>query len=384
MSDPAVVGTPAKVSAIAGTLFSGAVATFTDPGGVEPNDGTHYSASIDWGDKTAVTTGTISLNGSTFTVSGSHTYASAGSYTVTCTVNHEGVMTTVTSPATITTGGTTAPVVTCIAITPIAGAPFNGVVATFTDADGDPLSHFSAAITWGDGTTSSGTITANGQGGFNVSGSHTYASAHVSSLGVQISDTDGTSGSGTCPIKVTVLGSFATAKQTATLNFWNGTRGQALITSFNGGASSTALSSWLAGFSNLWGATAGANNLTGKTNAQVAAFFQTLYAAASPKADAQALALALNIYATTLSLGGTAGTAYGFSVTATGLGASLVLLGSNGPAFDSPNNVGVTAYQLLKATNAHAVTGVLYNGDSVLLQEFLNVVAKLNGMGING
>src|SRR5262249_27505777 len=158
-------------------------------------------------------------------------------------------------------------------------------------------------------------------------------------------------------------------------NFWASTHGQALLDSFNGGANSTALVAWLAAsFPNLYGANAGVNNLTGKTNVQVAALFESFYAEARPKPDAQALTLALNIYATTQSLGGTGGAAYGFSVTSTGLGASLVSLGTNGAAFDAPNNVAVTAYYLLKEANAHAVNGVLYSGNSALLQQFLNVV----------
>ena len=48
------------------------------------------------------------------------------------------------------------------------------------------------------------------------------------------------------------------------------------------------------------------------------------------------------------------------------------------------NNAAVTAYDLLKAANAHAVNGVLYSGNSVLLQEFLNVVIDLNDTGMNG
>src|SRR5262249_26830018 len=77
-----VMGTEGALSA------TQAVATFTDPAGPEPNDGTHYSASIDWGDGTLPTTGTISLaaGSTTFTVSGNHTYSEEGSYTITITI----------------------------------------------------------------------------------------------------------------------------------------------------------------------------------------------------------------------------------------------------------------------------------------------------------
>src|SRR5262249_25666039 len=98
VSDPAVVGTPGSVSAVAGGPFSGAVATFTDPGGAEPT--ANYVASIDWGDNSPTTTATVTVSGGTFTVGGSHTYLNPGNYTITTTISHEGVMTLVSTPAT--------------------------------------------------------------------------------------------------------------------------------------------------------------------------------------------------------------------------------------------------------------------------------------------
>src|SRR5262249_51880234 len=108
----------------------------------------------------------------------------------------------------------------------------------------------------------------------------------------------------------------------AGINFWHSKKGQALVTRFNGGPSAPALSTRLAStFPNLYGAGAGANDLTGKSNVQVAAFFQGLFALPRPKADAGVLAAALSVYTTTASLGGSAARAYGFTVSATGLGA---------------------------------------------------------------
>jgi hypothetical protein len=43
----------------------------------------------------------------------------------------------------------------------------------------------------------------------------------------------------------------------------------------------------------------------------------------------------------------------------------------------------VTACYLLTEANKHAVNGVLYNGNSSLLQEFLDVVVYLNDTGRN-
>src|SRR5207253_1340655 len=99
VSDPAVAATGNfTISAVEGAAFSGAtVATFTDPAGAEPNafDGgpisDHYGASIDWGDGTATSAGTITYDSNTgvFTVKGGHTYFEEGAYTVTVTLTHE-------------------------------------------------------------------------------------------------------------------------------------------------------------------------------------------------------------------------------------------------------------------------------------------------------
>jgi Domain of unknown function (DUF4214) len=64
------------------------------------------------------------------------------------------------------------------------GLPFSGVVATILDNDPSATpSGFTATIDWGDGTTSSGTITVDPQGGFDVSGTHTYTASSYSGWG---------------------------------------------------------------------------------------------------------------------------------------------------------------------------------------------------------
>jgi hypothetical protein len=111
VAEAAVVATPVPVFAVECRTNTVNVATFTDPGGVEPNpsdpNGTindHYKIdSIDWGDGTALDTssGTISLSDSTFTVAGTHSYSEEGTYTVTTVIDHEGVLTTVQTIAVI-------------------------------------------------------------------------------------------------------------------------------------------------------------------------------------------------------------------------------------------------------------------------------------------
>src|SRR5207249_3796553 len=73
-----MTGTP--VAATEGAPFSGTVATFTDANTAEPAD--EYTATIDWGDGSATTAGTVSAGpGGTFSVAGSHTYAEEGAFT---------------------------------------------------------------------------------------------------------------------------------------------------------------------------------------------------------------------------------------------------------------------------------------------------------------
>jgi Domain of unknown function (DUF4214) len=67
------------------------------------------------------------------------------------------------------------------------GQVFTGVVGTFTALDGTATSgEFSATINWGDGTTSPGTVAVNNNGGFEVMGTHTYATAGIDSISVMV------------------------------------------------------------------------------------------------------------------------------------------------------------------------------------------------------
>ena len=59
------------------------VATFTHANGAEPAN--EFIATINWGDGT-ISTGTISLSGTTYSVKGSHTYSNGNQHTVTTTV----------------------------------------------------------------------------------------------------------------------------------------------------------------------------------------------------------------------------------------------------------------------------------------------------------
>ena len=93
-------------------------------------------------------------------------------------------------------GGTTVGTVTLLDPAPVGGFQVTAVagltfgpqtVATFA-CPGAVAADFTAVITWGDGHTSAGTITSDGNGGFIVSGSNTYAEQGSYTIGVTVGD----------------------------------------------------------------------------------------------------------------------------------------------------------------------------------------------------
>jgi hypothetical protein len=159
--------------------------------------------------------------------------------------------------------------------------------------------------------------------------------------------------------------------QTASIGFWQNKNGQALINALNGGSSATQLGNWLATtFPNMYGANAGTSNLAGKTNAQVAAFYVSLFKrngqtapAGPPKVDAQVLATALAVYVTNSSLSGNVATSYGFQVSTNGLGYSAYNVSTNGSAFGVANGSSVRIMDLLLAVNTRSRRGLLFDMD---------------------
>jgi hypothetical protein len=66
-------------------------------------------------------------------------------------------------------------------------------VATFIDYDNSKTAgSFTASINWGDGTApTAGVVSANGSGGFNVAGTHTYATSGNRNVDIEIADSNG-------------------------------------------------------------------------------------------------------------------------------------------------------------------------------------------------
>ncbi len=176
---------PISPTPVAGTPFTSVVATFTDAD--KNTDPSKYSAIINWGNgHTSAGTVVTDPKGG-FDVDGTYTYSSSGMFPVSVQIlDKDGDTATVRTTnqvldAPITATGTT------VDLTGKGGK--NAVVAQFTDANpAAKASDFLATVFWGDGQSSTGTVTKDPSGGFDVLGSHKYAVAGTYSIQVKIQD----------------------------------------------------------------------------------------------------------------------------------------------------------------------------------------------------
>jgi hypothetical protein len=174
VSDPAVIPVGAAITAVEGQSFTQAVATFTDPGGPEPN--VDYGATINWGDGSTPTAGVISYAGiGVFNVTGTHTYAEeSAAYAITVTISHDVAPDAVANSTAAVFDPAVSPV--SAAITAVEGQLFTQAIATFTDPGGaEALGDYGATISWGDGSTPTAGLLSFSGGVFTVTGTHTYA-----------------------------------------------------------------------------------------------------------------------------------------------------------------------------------------------------------------
>ena len=172
--DAPLTATSMSLGASENTPFSNvAIASFTD---ADPNGAVgDYIATIDWGDGSSTQLGSVKSNGSGgFNVLGTHTYAEEGTYHPVVAIHDGGTGTSaistvnVADPAVLATGGLS------YASTE-GGLLGTSKLATFTDPGGaESTADYAAVVKWGDGTTTSGTVTFHA-GLFTVSGSHSYA-----------------------------------------------------------------------------------------------------------------------------------------------------------------------------------------------------------------
>jgi extracellular elastinolytic metalloproteinase len=185
-----------------GQSFTGVVASITSASPLAKVG--DFSVTIDWGDGTRTTNATVKQDPKTgqFLVSGAKTYARYGTYNIGITVNGGGGQ-TATAGGQITV--TDAPLTASgngLSLTSKTLAS-NVVAASFTDANPSPsASDFTATIDWGDGATTTGIVTPNGRGGFDVKGSHQYERSGSYALKVAIRSSGGSQASTTSTASV--------------------------------------------------------------------------------------------------------------------------------------------------------------------------------------
>lgn len=178
-------------------------------------------------------------------------------------------------------------------------------------------------------------------------------------------------------------GSFPSGGVTATIGFWQNKNGQALIQQLNGTPDSTLLGDYLTDtFPNLYGGDVlDRNGDTIVDNREVAESFKLLFKrnrnqspAGPPKLDAQVMAVALATYVTRETMVSvdyvtqadspslvTAVESYGFNVTTGGVGSTSVNVGDAGEALGYANDSEVQIIDLLLATNARSIDGLLFD-----------------------
>ena len=175
-TDLALTNVPANITTNA-TSPQGAVVTYTPPTVVDE-------------DSPLPPVTCTPASGSTFPI---------GTTTVTCTVtDSDDTPSTVTASFSVTVQPVLSTTVSSVTATE--GSSFSGVVATGTAyGTSNPLS---ATITWGDGSTSTGSVTLNSDGTYSVSGNHTYAEEGSYPLSVTVKDSGSLSATGTGTAKV--------------------------------------------------------------------------------------------------------------------------------------------------------------------------------------
>jgi hypothetical protein len=182
----------------ASAFFFDSNTSFADAGTVDSG----LTATINWGDGSTSPASDISWPDcgecGNVEVSASHVYdaniPATKPYSVTITLHDDGGKSATSEAAdtpAIADGALTADANKSLTAT--ATKAFTSVVGSFKDAAGAQAAaaDFTASISWGDNTTSTGSVSKTASGAFSVSGSHTYASTGSKSITVTVMDEEG-------------------------------------------------------------------------------------------------------------------------------------------------------------------------------------------------
>src|SRR5260370_92841 len=172
-----------------------ATAHSTDPAGVRFESSAGFSAAVNCGDTTPSSGPVVSHGGGKYHVNApAHTYVEEGTYTVNVTLKHDALAALTTPNQTIVVSDQQLTNLASANL-PAAGLENTGTgaitsIATFTDPAGignETTADFTATITWGDSTTTTGTVVATGGGTYLVDApSHTYLEEGTYSVTVTV------------------------------------------------------------------------------------------------------------------------------------------------------------------------------------------------------
>jgi hypothetical protein len=198
IADAPLVAAGVAVQATEGEQLGGVVATFTSDNPLATAD--TFTAVVDWGDG-AASLGTVVSDGQGgFVVFGDTRYDVVGAFAVSVWVySTGGSSASATATATVTAA---APSLTPLLVEATAGESFTGELAWFVDPDTTfGPEDYEATIDWG-GTSTSGSVEADGEGGFVVVGSHVFLAAGQFTVEVTLTRADGVTSTRTVPAVV--------------------------------------------------------------------------------------------------------------------------------------------------------------------------------------
>jgi PKD domain-containing protein len=190
-----------------------------------------------------------------------------------------------------------APLVASCATPPVSLQSFNGTVASLIDGNPSaPTSDFTATIAWGDGSSSTGTVTGSG-GSYSVSGSHAYGSTGFFNVSAAIKDVGGSSAT-TPPCQMLVFafapgsGSFVIGDKNSAdgtaVTFWGAQWGK--LNSLSGGDAPASFKGFAGNPSTPTcgtGWSAGPGNSTPPPAGQLPAFMGVIVSSSVSKSAAQ-------------------------------------------------------------------------------------------------